>query len=224
MIDQNQEIRSKRREVLKATGATGLGYIGMSAPAGALPIDEATRLGSTVFTQALVHYEVNNIEINSHIDQLAFFSIERDRNRLHIPVISSSDADIFANENGVIATPSPLPMSERYGVGKTTQTLTVEKTAYHKPQNTIQLANPIDVPTMEFNLNSGNTVSLEIDSGRTDVPTGSTAKVKAPSRQVEIADENRPANDEGPTRQASPIVTVENHGELDVYATEMRER
>lgn len=224
MRDQNQEIRSRRREVLKATGATGLGYIGMSAPATALPIDEATHLGSTVFTQALVHYEVSNIEINNHIDQLAFFSLDQDQDRLHIPVISSSDADIFANEDGVVATPSPLPMSERYGVGKTTQSLTVKKTAYHKPQNTIQLAHPIDVPTMEFNLNSGNNVSLELDSGRTDVPTGSTAKVEGPSQQVEVADVNRPATDEGPIRQATPIVTVENHGELDVYATKMRER
>lgn len=215
---------SKRRDVLKATGATGLGYMGMSAPAKAFDSEDTTHLGSTVFLQSLVHYEIKNVETNNHIDQISFFIIDQDRDRLHLPVISKEHASLFEDEEGVVATPSLQSTSEKFGIERTTKTLTVQKTAYHKPQITISLDHPIGAPTLGFTHKAGNKVDLETESGKTEVSPGDTTNVQLPSRSIGIADKNRPIDDGGPSRQATPIVTLENHGELDVYATEIRER
>lgn len=206
-----------RRKFLVSTGAVaGLGAVG-SIPVQAQ--QDRTTLGKALFSQLIVHYDIDDIRTPSHTDQVSFFQ-KRD-NELYVPVISEGDAETIQNNDSVLVTNklNSLPAVVNRG---SSDYLTVKKTDYHQPVQSVRIQKSVVTPSIRVESQRSGSLGVSVGARHMNVDSDETKTMELDPKPVKLDKVNRPNEDSNAERKAKPVVTVENYGTLKITATKIR--
>jgi len=224
-----------RRGVLKAAGAVGAGAVtipGVSARPGDratdIDVDEFTYVGRTTFAEVGLSHRSGDLVSSSHIDQAPSYIVDSENDRLLFAVLQPYDLAQI-NDSGALIQGNWLQTTPvTYNENRTSDTIPVTTNPQYKPYHLADLQEEYDFPAVEITESGDGELRvspLDSDNRPMDVHSLSSAqsdRIELESKTVEQRLPNYMSTQSSKETTVTPVVEVENHGELDVYVGEVR--
>jgi hypothetical protein len=221
--------------MLKAAGAASAGAVaipGVSARpidrATDIDIDEFTYVGRTTFAEVGLSHRSEDLVSSSHIDQAPSYVVDSENDRLLFALLSSHDLSKIHDRGSLIQGnrlhTTPVTINEQ----RTSDTIPVTTNAQYKPYQLADLENEYDFPAVEVTESDEGRLRVspaDADNRPMDVHSLSAAqsdRIELEPRTVEQRLPNHMSTQSSQETTVTPVVELENHGELDVYVGELR--
>jgi hypothetical protein len=228
----NDSSTFSRRGVLKAAGAGALAVPVVSSRPGervqGIDIDEFTYVGKTTFAEVGLSHRSEDLVSSSHIDQAPSYVVDSENDRLLFALLSTHDLSKIHYRGALIQGnwlhSTPVTINE----DRTSDTIPVTTNAQYKPYQLADLRSEYDFPAVEITESNGGELRvspLDSDNRPTDVRSLSSTqsdRIELESKTVEQRLPNHMSTQSPQETTVTPVVEVENHGELDVYVGEVR--
>lgn len=196
--DYEDQSRIDRRDLLKATGAIGIGAAIFPETVAAEDQDWE-KVGSVVFSEA--GFTITGREPHSHIDQVPTYEIDKTSNDLRFYMIRQDSEALLDDSNHVVKTRGFHSLPHVMNNGNSGLMVPVSTNGQKDTFGMTTLDSEIKFPAVQIKPAENNSIRLRHKGNKKVIEPGA-------ERSLRINVKNR---------QEKFEYTVENHGEVDVY-------
>lgn len=224
-----------RRGVLKAAGAAGAGAFTIPAVSARpgdratdIDVDEFTYVGRTTFAEVGLSHRSEDLVSSSHIDQAPSYVVDSENDRLLFAVLQSRDLAQIHDSGALVRGNRLQSTPVTYNENRTSDTIPVTTNAQYKPYHLADLQDEYDFPAVEITESGDGELRVSpLDSENRPMSVHSLSstqsdRIELESKAVEQRLPNHMSTQSPQETTVTPVVEVENHGELDVYVGELR--
>ena len=216
-----------RRTILRSIGA-GAGVPIVARRAQKAQASEDSRdLGKSIFVEALiVHKEAKSVSLG-HIDQFTNYNIDLDSSSLTFVQASKGVADMFKNNEAVLAGDRFRAIPTGQIKGNVTRELITGANNRLQPLVTTPLTKEYSQPTYTVSEAPGEKIEITLDNESQIVSNGSTVELEATPTDVSLKQVKSTNKEESSTETkrmtVTPTLKVKNHGRMRVHANKIRQ-